>query len=221
VNPKRKPLALTRKEQALYDEYVLITRFVAAKSGCPSHKRDELEQHLRIALVGIIKHESRDQKHRDVPLGAFVRLMLKQRAVQFLFGRGNLAAIRNAERFERSENEIVGKTDEGEDQTLGEIAENILTRRNPPGDHLQSRLFDIRQAIEKLPAFERKVLKLTYFDGLETAAAAKRLKVTGIRIKRTLRAAIQGLRAQFPGSLTSTAPLPKRGRDNARHWRYR
>jgi len=75
--------------------------------------------------------------------------------------------------------------------------------------------------MKQLPSFEQRVLNLCYFQGLETATVAKRLKVSGIAVKRVLRAAVQQLRARFPSALPPNAPLPRRGRDNSRHWRYR
>ena len=165
--------------------------------------------------------------------GAYVWPKLCSAARDFLFGRRrfNSAALKNAERHERAADETISRTNEGEQVTRGERAQQNLAKRevnrNVSDDRHNALLHDLRQALQKLDTLtsrERKVLQLRYLDGLGLDRIAPKMKLSPVSIKRICRSAIGKLRAHFThlGSLSPEAPLPHEAvAGDSVHWRYR
>lgn len=203
--------------------------FSKYRAGCPQAYQDDMRQHILIALA----HWCHQYDGRMV-FGAYVWPKLVSTALEFIHGRRRFgrAALKNAERHELPGDEPVRVTDEGEEITRGQLAEDklakkVVERSSVSDDRHNGVLHDIRLALEELDTLdkrERKVLRLRYLEGLGLDRIAPKLKLSHPTVKRICRSAIGKLRAHFKniGALSPDAPLPHEAvAGDTVHWHYR
>jgi RNA polymerase sigma factor (sigma-70 family) len=218
-------LSLTSRQQKLFDDHHVLVKHVVARyrRAYPDvcQDRDEL---LQMARLGLVRAAQRWDETRGVPFQPYARKIIAWKVAAFLFGDMEGSVSRRASR----RHEVSWSEPIGEEFTRGDLAEQRLAieeeNLSVPEDRNALLYFEIRQAVknlETLTSFERRVLKLRFFDGFENKFIAKKLRVSGMNIKRTLRSAIQKLRVHFPGALPPEAPLPQRGNDKGCNWSVR
>jgi len=85
--------------------------------------------------------------------------------------------------------------------TMGDLPEKWMAieeeQLSVPEDNSSALFFENRQAVKnpKTPtSFERRVLRLRFFDGLDRRALAKQLRCSIPHVQRTIRSAIAKLR---------------------------
>lgn len=233
MNPQnRKSLNLNRWQQKLFDDHLKLAHIAAGRYRrfCPPTLFDELLQDALIGLAHTAKHYDPNDPGE---FGALAWTRIRSRCISFLFSRQRFrsAALKNAEKHERSADDPLGVNEDGEKITRGTVALNKHGRKEVQSDiaadNLASRLFDIKAAVQSLKTLtvqERRVLSLRYQDGLGLDRIAARLKFSQVKAKRLCRSAIGKLRNHFAdlGALAPSAPLPK---DNVpqemTHWHWK
>jgi RNA polymerase sigma factor (sigma-70 family) len=214
----QKPLRLDARQQALFDSGIHLTRIAAARyrKFCPPSAIDDLRQ---AALVALAKAARNFRLDDNGPFGALAWLRVRDACRDFCIGDRRLgnAATRHAEYRELPADEVLGFS-ESEPITRGEAVARLHGRMelqsDRASDNLAGRLFDARMALQTatMTAFERRVLKLRFEEGLELDPIAAKLGVPTIRIKRTLRTGIAKLRVHLSSAglktLAPEAPIP-------------
>jgi RNA polymerase sigma factor (sigma-70 family) len=216
--PPQKTLRLTVPQRRLYDEHFGIAVFFAARyaRAYPATSHDEF---LQAAQIGLVRASQRWDVARGVPFGKYATKTVERACYYQLCGdwRG-VSAIRNAARWEVSEEEFTGQW------TFGELGDARAARNEIqhdfPEDRRQRLLCDVLQAIRSaagLTSLERRALTLRLSD-LDRETIARKLRCSIPTLRRTVFAAIGKLRAHFGnrGALPIGAPLPRDGNPDGR-----
>jgi RNA polymerase sigma factor (sigma-70 family) len=218
----RKDLALDPRQQASFDQHLHLVRVCVARyrKFVPPSYIDDLRQSLLVTLAKAALNA--DQNYHDpktgkpLPFGPFAWRAILNCARNFCFGKNHRFenhALRNAERFERSADEPAF-TPTGEPTTKGELAEGDLaiseTQSFVASDHLASRRSEVREVIAQLKtlsAFERRVLKLRFIEGLSVTEIVVKTRWSKQSVGRALVHAIRKLREYYASKGLETLPL--------------
>jgi RNA polymerase sigma factor (sigma-70 family) len=209
------PLDLDEREQKLFDEHLRIVRIAVGRYGrfISTSWRDDLRQYALVALVKAAK--AADPNH-PLPFVCYAWDAVRNAARNFVFSPGHRFgnhALRNAARFERSADEVIG-SHEGTEFTRGETADNANgvaeEQANYASDHLAARRCEIRgviQSLDELTSFERHVLKLRFIEGLSVEEVVRKTERSKPMVGRAIKSGVRKLRAHFTGQGLETLPL--------------
>jgi RNA polymerase sigma factor (sigma-70 family) len=217
--PKPQSLALTKKQQKIFDAHAYLT-FWAANRYRYSHigaDRDEVLQACRIGLTrAILKNDSL----REMSFTTWCIQMMLWECGKQLFGCCQGVAATNAARKYEVSGDAPVTTKDGEIATRMTLAENKAGKREMQSDigalnaaSLKYEILDTIKHLATLSADEKKLLKLKYVTGLGKLQLAERFDVSPAAIVRRLRVAIAKLRIHFRdfGALAPDAPIPASG----------
>lgn len=215
-------LRLNNRQQKLFDENIRLARLVAARfiRAYPDRasQRDELFQAARVGLAWAAK---RFDPSRGVPFPPYARKLITWQCSQLLFGRREgSAAERAARRHERSTDEVLRVTDDG-NYTRGDLIADLRARQELQSDfsadNLAATLADVRSALTlaTLTPDERRFLRFRYVMGIPMKTLARRMGRSVPWVTRVHRTAVAKLREHFAarGAVAPHAPLPPDGNE--------
>lgn len=205
------------EQQRLFDEHLWIAYSEARRwsSRGTRFAPEEVRQAALTALWDAVRHY--DSKRVACEFGAYATRQVRWGISRYFFhgyaGSPGSAAARHA-----AERELQGSTpiptDEDGERTVLDLADDLAGLRElaeePGEDRYDARLAEIERAIASpvlLTAFERRVLKLRFQQGLKVAAIAAKLRVSEGPIKSALRSGVQKLRSYFSDRGFSTLPV--------------
>jgi RNA polymerase sigma factor (sigma-70 family) len=213
LNPtNRRDLRLSPEQLQVFDAHSWLIRRVWKRYAwcCPRNYLPDLLQHCRVELVkGVLNAKS----------GALLWLEVRDAARDFLFTRRKFgcAALKNAKRFERHLEDVVGSDDEGDIRRIDLIeakfadAEYQHDCAERHGDRMRRLL---SEALKTLDPLERKVIRL-HLQDLSRPEISRRMGLSVVTVSRLKRRAVRQLRVHLRdlgyATLSPDAPAPLSG----------